>query len=373
MVARAAEPFVAEEMLTAWGDAKVEEVEGQTIYVARDRGFFVPARGDAKILVIAPPVELRETVKQGDQPPPLRRELEVLAESSDASRQLTVLVAPNFLFSGGKALIADALLDPLRTFFEIQDSDQKLELPKAAMLSAYLGDANLFLELRIHDSFGGGSAAVAKQYRRRIARLPKQVSAYVRDLRLSDYSKPILWDYRDQLEVVDRFTRLGFEGKQIVLRAYLPEIAAHNLALGAHLALLETAGGPAGAPVKTEPAKAETIADKLKKPFTLSVPNNPLDMTLEQLGSDLGIEIIILGTDLQQDGITKNQRLSFDERDKPVSEILRKIMLQANKEGKLVYVIKPKEGTNQEALYITTRAAVAKRGDKLPPELEIEK
>ncbi|HEX7446401.1 MAG TPA: serine/threonine-protein kinase [Pirellulales bacterium] len=373
MVARATEPFVTEEMLAAWGEAKAEEADGQTIYVTRDRGFFVPEQGESKILVIAPPADVRETVKQRDQPPPLRRELEVLAESSDADRQLTVLVAPNFLFSGGKALIADPLLDPLRGFFEIQDSDQKLELPKAAMLSAHLGEGNLFLELRIHDSFGGGSAAIAKQYRRRIARLPKQVSAYVRDLRLSDYSEPILWDYRDQLEVVDRFTRLGFEGKQIVLRAFLPEIAAHNLALGAHLALLETTGGPAAAPARVEPAKAETIADKLKKSFTLSVPNNPLDMTVEQLGSDLGIEIVILGTDLQQEGITKNQRLSFDERDKPVSEILQKIMLQANKEGKLVYVIKPKEGTDQEALYITTRSAVAKRGDKLPPELEIKK
>ncbi|HJT36608.1 MAG TPA: hypothetical protein VJ783_31585, partial [Pirellulales bacterium] len=371
LVARASEPFVGDELLTAWGDAKAEQVEGQTIYVAGDRGFFVPDGGEGKILVIAPPGDLRETVKQGDQPPPLRRELELLAESSDANRQLTLLVAPNFLFSGGKSLLAERLLDPLGGFLEIQDSDQKLELPKGLMFSASFGEGNLFLELRIHDSFAAGSAVVAREYRHRIARLPKQVSGYVRDLQLSAYSKPVLWDYRDQLEVVDRYTRLGFEGKQIVLRAYLPEIAAHNLALGARLALLENPGGP-GSPTHaaTQTAKAETIADKLKKTFTLSVPNNPLDMTIEQLGNDLGIEIIIVGPDLQQEGITKNQRLSFDERDKPVSEILQKIMLQANKEGKLVYVIKPKEGTDKEVLYITTRAAAAKRGDKLPPELE---
>lgn len=371
LVARASEPFVAEEVLAAWGEAKAEPVEAQTIYVAGDRGFFVPDGGEGKILVIAPPADLRETVKQGDQPPPLRRELELLAESSDADRQLTLLVAPNFLFTGGKSLLAERLLDPLSGFLEIQDSDQKLELPKGLMFSASFGEGNLFLELRIHDSFAAGSAVVAREYRHRINRLPKQVSGYVRDLQLSAYSKPVLWDYRDQLEVLDRYTRLGFEGKQIVLRAYLPEIAAHNLALGAHLALLENPGGP-GSPTQTaaQPTKAETIADKLKKTFTLNVPNNPLDMTLEQLGNDLGIEIIIVGPDLQQEGITKNQRLSFDERDKPVSEILQKIMLQANKEGKLVYVIKPKEGTDKEVLYITTRAAAKKRGDKLPPELE---
>lgn len=371
LVARATEPFVADELLTAWGDATSEQADGQTIYATRDRGFFVPDAGDGKILVVAPPAELREIAKAGDEPPPLRKELEDLLRASDADRPLTVLVAPNFLFTGGKSLVAERLLDPLSDFLEIQDSDKKLELPKGVMASAYLGEGSLFLELRVHDSFAGGSAVVAREYRRRVARLPKQVSGYVRDLRLSDYSKPVLWDYRDQLEVVDRYTRLGFEGKQIVLRAYLPEVAAHNLALGAHLALLENpGGGSAAAQTSAPPTKTETIADKLKKNFTLSVPNNPLDMTLEQVGSDLGIEIIILGPDLQQEGITKNQRLSFDERDKPVSEILQKIMLQANKEGKLVYVIKPKEGTNQEALYITTRAAVEKRGDKLPPELE---
>ncbi|MGH7195024.1 MAG: hypothetical protein ACREJM_16040, partial [Candidatus Saccharimonadales bacterium] len=220
LVARANEPFVAEDMRSAWGDAKAEQADGQTIYLSRDRGFFVPEAGEAKTLVIAPPAELRDVVKLGGQPPPLRRELEVLAEASDADRQLTLLVAPNFLFSGGKSLVAEPLHDPLRRFLEVQDSDQKLELPKGAMLSAYLGDGSLFAELRIHDSFAGGSAVAAREYRRRIARLPKQVSAYVRDLRLSDYSEPVLWDYRDQLEVVDRYTRLGFEGKQIVLRAY---------------------------------------------------------------------------------------------------------------------------------------------------------
>jgi hypothetical protein len=38
-----------------------------------------------------------------------------------------------------------------------------------------------------------------------------------------------------------------------------------------------------------------------------------------------------------------------------------------------VYVIKPKEGGGEETLYVTTRAGAAKRGDKLPPELEAKK
>ncbi len=44
-------------------------------------------------------------------------------------------------------------------------------------------------------------------------------------------------------------------------------------------------------------------------------------------------------------------------------------MLKANPDGKLVYVVKPKELGGEEMLLITTRAAAAKRGDKLPTEL----
>ena len=78
----------------------------------------------------------------------------------------------------------------------------------------------------------------------------------------------------------------------------------------------------------------------------------------------------IEGKDLQLEGITKNQSFGLDERDKPADEILRKVMQLANPDGKLVYVLKPLEPGGKDVVFITTRAAVAKRGDKLPPELE---
>jgi hypothetical protein len=58
----------------------------------------------------------------------------------------------------------------------------------------------------------------------------------------------------------------------------------------------------------------------------------------------------------------------LDERNKPAEEILRSVLKLANPDGKLVYVIKPKDG-GKDAVYITTRSAAEKRGDKLPPEL----
>jgi hypothetical protein len=82
------------------------------------------------------------------------------------------------------------------------------------------------------------------------------------------------------------------------------------------------------------------------------------------------VKVEILGSDLQLDGITKNQPIrDLDEKNQPAEEILRVIMRKANPDGKLVYVIRPRQMGGEEELLITTRAAAAKRGDKLPPEL----
>ncbi|HET6883987.1 MAG TPA: protein kinase [Pirellulales bacterium] len=374
LVARSNEEFNLDELKDAWAEAKAEEIEGQVIHVQSGRAFYVPPSGADKLLVIAPAVELRDMLKTGGEAPPLRREVEILAESSDEERHLTLLAAPNFPLTDGKTLFVDEgvkLLAPLRDFLEMQDTDGKLEMTKALLFSCHLGES-LFLELRLYDNFGRPAQSAAREFQHRVDALPKEVSRYVRDLQLSPYSKPILWDYKDQLDLLHKYTRLGIEGKQIVLRAYLPSRAAHNLALGAHLALLEVPGD--GTPVAVAStqgsAKPLTVAERLKKKTTLSFPRNTLEQSMKLLGDDIGVEIVILGNDLRDEGITKNQSFGLDEKEQPADEILRKIMKLANPDGKLVYTIKPKEGGGEDVLYVTTRAAAKKRGDKLPPELE---
>lgn len=77
--------------------------------------------------------------------------------------------------------------------------------------------------------------------------------------------------------------------------------------------------------------------------------------------------IAIVGSDLQLEGITKNQSLNnVEERDQPAADVLRKLLSLANPDGKLVYQIKP-DSAGRETIYITTRPAVLKRGESLPP------
>jgi hypothetical protein len=92
-----------------------------------------------------------------------------------------------------------------------------------------------------------------------------------------------------------------------------------------------------------------------------------LETSLALLQEEIGAKIVIVGGDLQLEGITKNQSFGIDEKDKPAFEVLKGVLLKANPLGKLVYVI-VKEG-NEESLKITTRAAAEKRKETIPPEL----
>lgn len=112
------------------------------------------------------------------------------------------------------------------------------------------------------------------------------------------------------------------------------------------------------------------VAERLAEKITLRAPGVPLDDALDRIGDEAKIKIVLLSKDLQQAGITKNQRVFLEEVDQPAGDVLRKLLLTVNPDGKLVYVIKFEKGTDEQAVYITTRSAAAKRGDKLPPEFD---
>jgi hypothetical protein len=120
-------------------------------------------------------------------------------------------------------------------------------------------------------------------------------------------------------------------------------------------------------------ASGKRSPSRARLPLPSSRWRNTLEASIGILGDDIGIDIVINVKDLQDEGITKNQSFGLDERNVPADEILRKILKQANPDSKLVYIIQGKEIGGEETVYITTQAAVKKRGDKLPPELNVVK
>jgi serine/threonine-protein kinase len=350
-----------------WNATDMLQVDGKTLYQNATHTFYAPAEAQNKLLVAVPikgEAEVATWLTASRSPPPLAQKLEWLSRFSDRQRHLTLLVSPAFLNREGRPLMVGtlgSLLEPTQNFL----LDESGMSPAAVMASAHLSKSHLFLELRTHD----GSPELAKLYKSRVDGLQQAVRKFKTSLQISPYSAEILDSYPRFFEWVQDNTRVGTNEKQVVMRTVLPPMAASNLAFGTHLALLESGGGGATA-VNTPnvPQVPVTLADKLKQKYTLAFERDSLDRTLNQITQDTGIPIKILGGDLQLDGITQNQSFGLDEKDKPVFEILKIILKKANQDGKLIYVIKKENG--EEMLFITTRAAAAKRGDAIPPELK---
>ena len=172
------------------------------------------------------------------------------------------------------------------------------------------------------------------------------------------------------LEVVSQYTRTSHDDNIALARCYLPLQAGHNLLRASRLRLSEEFS-----PLMVKPSLS--VADQLSQVTTLAFPKETLEKALEMLASDLKISIQIAGRDLQLEGITKNQTLSLDLRDRPGSEILVEVLRRANPDReatsstdprqKLVYVLR------DSGVVVTTRTAATQRGEELPEVFRVPK
>jgi len=113
-------------------------------------------------------------------------------------------------------------------------------------------------------------------------------------------------------------------------------------------------------------------AAALKRRVTIAYSYNDMENGARELAKKIDVPIEVLHVDLELEGITRGGGThGLDETERPADEILRKILKIRDKgDDKLVYVIKPKNPGEPDMIFITTRYAVKKRGDKLPPEYE---
>jgi hypothetical protein len=338
------------------------EHAGKHYFQSGGRAYYLPDAESGRLIVIGLPAQIDEVIDAVG--PRLTKEMERLLADTDEQRHFTLVAEPFLVFNGGGRTIfvgqLGRLAQPLRRF--LGDGVQ------AALVSGHV-DAELFLELRAYGQADIDPRELAARYRTELAALPEQFTAYLATLDPQPYGQAVLQRFPKMLEQLQRFTRSGAEHHQAVLRCYLPAVAGHNLLMGTELALAELPKS-AGKEGKTTGKKSADIAGALAKKISISFPRDTLEKSLEMLSTEIGVEIVILGSDLQLEGITKNQSFSLDEREQPAIEILTKILKLANSDGKLVYVIKPRQAGGEPILFVTTRAAVKKRGDTLPADME---
>ena len=362
------EPVERSELLEAWGQPTQRAQNGHTFFDGSETSYWLPPTSEtqpAQRIVVAPKAELDELAVRAGEPPGLRRDFESLLQHSDRQRQVTVIFSPAFLLTDAQALFPEeraALLKTLDNFFRDDAS--------AVMVSAHL-DANLFVETRLIHHADAKGQDLAKTFRTRADEIPRTARDWLTAHAVSDYSRAVLSRFPEMLELGARYTRTALDDRDVLLRVYLPSIAAHNLALATRLYLLEKSAVGSGEAAPSAPRM--TVEERLTKPVTLRFPRQTLETAIELLGEEAGVPIEILGRDLQIEGITKNQSFGLDEAEKPAAEILRKILARASPDGKLVYTIKPHPKSGHETIFITTRKAAESRGDPLPPALQSKK
>lgn len=360
------EPANVADLAKKWQDASESRFEGKKLYASETRAYYLPAWGQNRVLAAGTIDVVQEIIRQDERPGSFGPVVDKLLLATDAERHVTFVGSPQFLFGDGRKLFAgpaERLREPLAAF--VGDG------VRAVAVSLHVDDENFFAELRALGALETKPDELAARFESKLVKLPNQVEDAQVGARFSPYGEKTVRRFPQMLNQFALGLRTGVDEGQAVLRCYLPAIAAANLAQAVDLALHESGGAATAAAVKpaTE-SKPKTPAEKLAAKINLSFPRESLERALELWSGEASLKVVMLGTDMMADGITKNQSITdFNEQGVGAEAVLLKILKIANPEGKLVYVLKPEAPGGEDVVHITTRAAVKTRGDKLPASL----
>jgi hypothetical protein len=339
-----------------WNEGKIaQRSKSET---SNDLAVFLPESGQGRIIVACPQSSVKDLKEQDYSPAILARDLERLLAHTDAERTATLLMTAKFLDTEGRELLSQHA-EGLRTAFHALIPDNA----SAVAISVNLGD-QFFWELQATTVQNAPAHRFANKFAKQLASAQNQLAALLKTNPPHPYGKAVEGRFPAMLKMTSEYTRTSHADGIAMARCYLPLSAAHNLLLASRLRLSEP-GQP-----HTPVAKPVSVTEQLDQVTTLSFPKETLEKALEMLSMDLKIPLQIAGRDLQLEGITKNQTLSLDLRDRKAGDILVAILRQANPDRtatsaadprqKLVFVIRG------DAIIVTTRSAAAQRNEELP-------
>lgn len=373
-VAHFKEPIDKKTVLAAWGNPQETPVKGTILYAGGGRAYMIPAAAADKTTVCVPQSMMQDLTLGG--PPPMRNELEKLAEkAADQRAHVCFLFSPNYFFTGGKAIFsggAERLRDPLDVFLKV---DQLAYAPGGLAL-LHLGDDYFYSELRLYSTAEVPGQTLAPNLHKFLDDVPARVFHFYHpsgssaaDLGFipTDFSRPVLARYPKMLDAWIAYAQHGHEGPVAIVNSVLPLGAAHNLALGTQLALRDP-GLNIARPNQTASAAPQTLEEKLKKiKLPLVIPRDAWGRIMIQLTEDYGVDIEIAGGDLELLGITKNQSIGVDIKEPiPLGEVIAAVAAKAN--PTLVWVISP----DKKKVIVTTKAMAFQRGTP-DPMFKLEK
>lgn len=375
-------PVPTTDLLARWGNPAPQMTEGDQYYQGAGRAYYVPANANDSVFVMGDPADIKELAMAKGMPPVLRREVDQLRRLTDNDRHFTVLLAPGYLYRDGRDLLSgpyEKLLGPLSWLL---GDDMK-----ATTASLHFGEP-FYVELRLIGDLSREKHKLAADLKDRLAQVPDHIENYILSLNPPKYWEKLSLRYPGMIRFLHGYTRVGVEDDVAMVNAVAPGALAHNLFLGGELAVASTPGAAVGTAVAASgPPTPKTLEELLKHPVTFEVPKNDLNLVMADLEKEVNADlpglpfpfsIKIIGKDLEQDGITRNQQiLNFKMEKTPLGEVLNGLMIKANgvapspdsPEQKLVWVVGPDpDKPGQQTVLVTTRkASEAKKYNLRPP------
>lgn len=375
------------DLLTRWGNPAAAKEGNNTYYQGQQYSYYIAdAPEGASQFMMGEAVDAREVAKTGGAPPLMARDMARLLKSMDGERHFNVLFNPDFFDSDDGEPLFRGVYTKVRKPLDSLLGDEL----EAGLVSMHFGPA-FYLEARMLGQVNRDRMALANDFRNRLKELPQSIEDYLASINPPEYWRKLAFRYRGMVLDLHDAMRIGVEGDQAVINAYLPGPAAHNLVLGGELLVASTPGASAG-PAAVGPAAPKgprTIEELLAMNSKMEFAAQSLEFVMDDVmadaqevakGSPFGkggpqqFAIKILGDDLQLDGITRNQTVRDFSKAGTIAEILTAIVVQANSrkppddpDQKLIWVVAADpENPAKQMVLITTKAQAAKKKYNVP-------
>ena len=305
----------------------------------------------------------------------LRRELEQLRLATHDTDHIALLANPNFLRDEAQGLFPNTrrrLLDGLYEFWS-QDA-------QAVSLGVQLTDVAL-AEARMIAREDLPPRRFAGLVKRRLDELPSRTRDFLGRVELDNHWQRLALRFPKMVDFLTQHSRVVSEDKEVAISAAVPAEAVHNLLLASELSFasrlrVDNAN-------ETEDRSSWTIDDVLASSLTIRFAQKSLDIamgdTAQQVNDELTglpfqFSIEVVGTDLEPEGITRNQQIrDFESSNKTLNEALTALVMKANPDQSVTVPTDPKQKLiwipakgDPGKILISTRVGAKNKGINLP-------
>lgn len=371
--------------LAKWGDCTKQET-GKGDYYNSTNGWSYYTADSDKIsrFLVGPESLVKSVVEEGEGLMPMG--MPVLLKQTDRDRHLNLLVVPKDLTSpSGVTMFKPSWLKLNRIMSWYVGGEDKIQ---AAYLSMHFDGEDVYLETGMKPQLDKDPYTLADELRTRLSEAPKMVDDYLLDVDADRHWKKLAREIPDWIKSVSSMARVGVENKITIANCWQENTAAHNLLAGLEYTLT-FAEGSAGATEPAVPVKKtpQTLDELLADVRTIEIGNDDLNIAVDKIVAEVkddypklpfDFKIIINGTHLMDEGITKNQRLvNFKVEKKPLGDILAQFVFTATTDKTatgpsdpktmLIWVTHEME-PGKPIVLITTRTAATREGYKLPKQ-----